>query len=91
MLKVFVGAHVYSLCNPWSHTIGFIEKNSYKKKKLIKVGAKKKIAIIINEFPSQGKPFFFSCLLTVRNVSSHYPFDSCLSLWRQDRQWQLIS
>ena len=42
MLKVCVGAHVYSLCNPWSHTIGFIEKNSYKKKKLIKVGAKKK-------------------------------------------------
>lgn len=61
------------------------------KKKLIKVGAKKKIAIIINEFPSQGKPFFFSCLLTVRNVSSHYPFDSCLSLLRQDRQWQPIS
>lgn len=29
MLKVFVGAHVYSVCNPWSHAIGFIVKNSY--------------------------------------------------------------
>ena len=29
MLKVFVGAHVYSLCNPWSHAIRFIVKNSY--------------------------------------------------------------
>ena len=29
MLKVCVGAHVYSLCNPWSHAIGFIVKNSY--------------------------------------------------------------
>ena len=29
MLKVCVSAHVYSLCNPWSHAIGFIVKNSY--------------------------------------------------------------
>ena len=48
-LKVCVGAHVY-FCNPWSHAIGFIVKISYyKKKELIKVDAKKKIVIIINE------------------------------------------